>query len=613
MRLNSIKILSAVFIVIFKNSAEGDFNTNQNSIGQLGLNESYSAKTIGSYRWAISFRGNLSYDQDLIPLLVRQAGLNKESHPYALLYDLFPAVSFGVTKFIDLSIAQPIYFDILEGELPIGGAGDLNCAIKCGIPGNKARIVEGAILTKMTVPYTDNEKGYFMRHLYYLSKNTDGILEKPVAYYSAQKPTLSLVAITTVNKKDMQFHANFGTCFTFNNLLDNALICAAGIEIRPYEWLDIFTDIYCEPRWKSVFHDHTLLNDQFRLSPGITLRTSSGTMFSIGSSIRLSSTKLLSYVDNTRELLFYAKTEPFWKAFVQISWSSGDLNKGDRDNDQIIDRNDNCPDIPEDFDGYKDHDGCPDIDNDQDNIPDERDSCKNVPEDIDGYNDLNGCPDTDNDNDGIPDSLDNCRDISEDKDGFMDNDGCPDIDNDNDGIPDSIDKCITIPEDKDSFDDADGCPDIDNDTDGTPDSIDQCPDSVGMTGNDGCPKTNMKGKEIQFGRLILPGVHFVEETTELTEGSLVDLDRLFHSLSDWPEVHIEIQAHVDNSITTQKALKLSQKRAMAVSDYLIKKGIARSRLKAIGKGDSTPIADNETIEGRILNNRIEIYRIKIDK
>ncbi len=65
----------------------------------------------------------------------------------------------------------------------------------------------------------------------------------------------------------------------------------------------------------------------------------------------------------------------------------------DSDNDGIPDKYDQCPNEPEDYDGFQDEDGCPDPDNDKDGIPDVQDKCPNTPEDIDGYLDDDGCPD----------------------------------------------------------------------------------------------------------------------------------------------------------------------------------------------------------------------------
>ena len=65
----------------------------------------------------------------------------------------------------------------------------------------------------------------------------------------------------------------------------------------------------------------------------------------------------------------------------------------DRDEDGLVDRDDGCPDEPEDFDAFQDEDGCPDADNDNDGIVDNDDACPLDPEDIDAFDDLDGCPD----------------------------------------------------------------------------------------------------------------------------------------------------------------------------------------------------------------------------
>lgn len=65
----------------------------------------------------------------------------------------------------------------------------------------------------------------------------------------------------------------------------------------------------------------------------------------------------------------------------------------DPDGDGIFDEADQCPDQPEDHDGFQDEDGCPDPDNDGDGIPDGEDLCPLDAEDVDGFQDDDGCPD----------------------------------------------------------------------------------------------------------------------------------------------------------------------------------------------------------------------------
>lgn len=107
--------------------------------------------------------------------------------------------------------------------------------------------------------------------------------------------------------------------------------------------------------------------------------------------------------------------------------------------------------------GYQ---GAPSMkDTDLDGIPDSQDACPGAAEDFDGFEDTDGCPDLDNDGDGIYDANDDCPNLPEDFDGFQDDDGCPDVDNDGDGIPDINDKCPNAPETVNNYEDFDGCPD----------------------------------------------------------------------------------------------------------------------------------------------------------
>lgn len=261
------------------------------------------------------------------------------------------------------------------------------------------------------------------------------------------------------------------------------------------------------------------------------------------------------------------------------------------------------------FGGFKDQDG--------DGIEDKFDVDPLHPEDFDNYQDNDGAPDPDNDNDGILDIHDKAPNNPEDFDGFQDDDGVPDLDNDGDKIPDAKDKCPDKPEDFDEFEDQDGCPDFDNDKDGIPDSLDQCPnwaeDINGYADDDGCPdeKPASEPEPIEQGKsIVLKGVNFQSGSALLTRSSYPLLDEVVKTLSEHPHIEIEIRGYTDdvgNNISNQK---LSDRRAHAVSKYLIEHGIDPRRLRSVGYGEQNPIASNSTPEGRAANRRIEFVRIK---
>jgi len=283
----------------------------------------------------------------------------------------------------------------------------------------------------------------------------------------------------------------------------------------------------------------------------------------------------------------------------------------DRDGDGILDKDDKCPEIPEDFDGFEDKDGCPDYDNDQDGIADTLDKCINDPEDKDGFEDEDGCPDLDNDKDGIEDKLDKCPNDPEDKDNFEDEDGCPESDNDKDGIADNLDKCPQVPEDKDMFEDDDGCPDYDNDRDGIPDSTDACINDPevfnGFNDADGCPDTLVKPteKETKVLNTKLRAINFKTASAELVTASYTALNYVSEFLKLYPHLRYEIQGHTDDQGSDDYNLLLSAARAGTVRSYLLANGTPDSALIAIGYGEAVPIADNKNAAGRALNRRVE--------
>jgi large repetitive protein len=273
------------------------------------------------------------------------------------------------------------------------------------------------------------------------------------------------------------------------------------------------------------------------------------------------------------------------RVFASIGWVAGGApvaKSTDRDGDQIPDSQDQCPDEPEDRDGYQDDDGCPDLDNDGDGVPDLNDKCPNEAEDKDGFEDEDGCPDPDNDGDGILDGDDKCPNEPEDKDGFQDEDGCPDQDNDGDGIADKDDMCPNEPETVNGFQDEDGCPD-----------------------------TVPGPAVVDKGKIITEKIAFGAGAAKLTKESTATLDQVAKILRSSPQIgRVRIEGHCDDAGSPAANQKLSQERAEAVMDYLVRKGVRAERLQAVGYGSSRPIASNKTPAGRTKNRRVEFIVIQ---
>ncbi len=283
---------------------------------------------------------------------------------------------------------------------------------------------------------------------------------------------------------------------------------------------------------------------------------------------------------------------PAYRVFAGISYRPPAEEKKpapviikDRDNDTILDKDDNCPDVANTDQKDLDKDGIGDKcdeDMDGDKIANKKDLCPMEKEDYDKFEDDDGCPENDNDEDGILNENDKCPLVAEDEDNFEDEDGCPDPDNDKDGIDDAKDKCPMEPETMNKFMDEDGCPDT-------------------------APvlkKIEVKAEKIEIKEKIF----FAVGKARILKRSFELLDEVASVLVSNKEIKLSIEGHTDSTGSRAYNLRLSQQRAESVRTYLIKKGVEEDRLTAKGFGPDQPIADNKTREGRSENRRVE-FRI----
>ncbi|MFT3981287.1 MAG: OmpA family protein [Ferruginibacter sp.] len=229
-------------------------------------------------------------------------------------------------------------------------------------------------------------------------------------------------------------------------------------------------------------------------------------------------------------------------------------------------------------------------DRDGDGVQDVDDKCPDVP----GLASLQGCPDRDGD--GIADADDKCPDVK----GIAKYQGCPIPDTDKDGINDEEDKCPTVP----GVARYQGCPIPDTDGDGVNDEEDKCPSRPGPASNQGCP---------EIAKEVIEKVNYAAKNVFFATGSYKLLPKSYKSLNDVASLMksdeslmLDIDGHTDDVGTSESNQVLSENRAKAVKDYLIKQGVAESRLFATGYGEDKPVADNKTAAGRAKNRRTEM-------
>ena len=283
----------------------------------------------------------------------------------------------------------------------------------------------------------------------------------------------------------------------------------------------------------------------------------------------------------------------------------------DRDGDKIIDKYDDCPDLA----GLPEFKGCPDTDGDK--IIDPKDQCPTIAgelymngcpdRDHDSITDLEdlcpdnygsrvnkGCPDTDSD--GLFDFIDECPLVA----GPIENKGCPWPDSDSDGILDKEDGCPQLAGPKENG----GCPYKDSDNDGLLDKDDDCPNTPGPKSNKGCPV--IEKEVIEVLKTAFDNLEFEVAKDIILAGSFNSLDELAGVLMKKPSWKLEITGHTDNAGDDASNLILSKKRAEAVKTYLSSKGIDIGRFVIQYYGETKPIADNSTAEGRAKNRRVEM-------
>ena len=256
----------------------------------------------------------------------------------------------------------------------------------------------------------------------------------------------------------------------------------------------------------------------------------------------------------------------------------------DTDNDGIMDKEDDCP-----LDsGVVEFNGCPDTDGD--GISDQDDACPLVY----GEKEFQGCPDTDKD--GIIDGIDDCIETP----GPKENNGCPWPDTDKDGLLDKDDDCPTIPGPKENK----GCPYTDTDGDGTLDKDDECPNTPGPIENNGCPV--LEEKVVEVLKTAFDNLEFRTGKDIILSESKPSLEELSDVLKERPTWVLEISGHTDDVGNADKNMVLSKKRAESVKRFLISKGVTEAQLVIKFFGETAPIADNKTAEGRQKNRRVEM-------
>jgi outer membrane protein OmpA-like peptidoglycan-associated protein len=109
------------------------------------------------------------------------------------------------------------------------------------------------------------------------------------------------------------------------------------------------------------------------------------------------------------------------------------------------------------------------------------------------------------------------------------------------------------------------------------------------------------------------GILFATNSSNLTDQAKGNVQKLATILNKYPDTNILVEGHTDSTGTEAYNQKLSERRASAVTDYTSGLGVAGARFKAMGYGESQPVASNSTADGRRQNRRVEIAIFANDK
>ena len=157
--------------------------------------------------------------------------------------------------------------------------------------------------------------------------------------------------------------------------------------------------------------------------------------------------------------------------------------------------------------------------------------------------------------------------------------------------------------------------DGDEDGDGVPDSRDKCPGTPHgvKVDADGCPPPAPapvveEAVVVKEETIVIRDVHFQFDKATLTASDKQVLDKIATRLkAEAPTARMTVTGHTDSVGSDSYNQKLSDKRAHSVVEYLIQQGVPRSNFVSVsGAGESQPVADNKTADGRAQNRRTEI-------
>ncbi len=107
------------------------------------------------------------------------------------------------------------------------------------------------------------------------------------------------------------------------------------------------------------------------------------------------------------------------------------------------------------------------------------------------------------------------------------------------------------------------------------------------------------------------GITFATDSATVQTQFRPTLDKVADVLDRYNQTYVDVYGHTDSTGSDAYNQTLSERRAVAVADYLVSRGVEAARLETLGYGETQPIASNDTVEGRAQNRRVEIKIVPV--
>ncbi|SHK64393.1 OmpA family protein [Fibrobacter sp. UWEL] len=593
--------------------SEGLHQMNANTLGQWGV--TFGAGGDLSFdSWALASGGYI-YDK------TAKQGLSLNESAISISGNANAAI--GLTNWMDVGVNLPIYFDMgTDNKNRIGdngmtdvAIGDIEAWLKLNLVGRNEGFFRMALMANVYFPTGSDEAGFRPRHSWYLSDYTTP--------YTLGDYAAGGSLIFSFNGRKVHWNTQIGYVQPFDT--DNysgAITYSTGFNYLPAKFIDLFLEFSGEAHINDMRAPIDPTVDPMIITPGFRLHLSDNIDLAMGVDVGARIFKNLemdgekdreekngfeiNVKDKKGTLTYGYSSSPLLAATAAVTWNFGGYNnKAEEEKARVkeliekraqekldsamatvkpdtltLTKVDSIvvTDTIAKLDTLKTIDTVKTVDTVtvKDLVADSLNKAKM--DSVAAVNDSLAKLSADADGDGVPNMVDRCPDTPA---GIkVGADGC-EVDTDNDGVVDSKDACPAS--NPGAPVDEKGC-EIDEDMDGVVDVLDKCPVTLSEVEVDaeGCP-TN---KDEDLTKLQAQ-IKFAKGKAKLTKPTMKVLDKVVALKMSRKDLRIEVQAHTDEmGVDAEDNQELSEKRAKAIMDYMVKKGVPSKHVRAVGLGDT---------------------------